>query len=495
TLQGNRNWTNARRSLLQSAKFGGPLDRLFPIVVPGSSDSGQFDNMLELLHLGGRSLPHAMMLMIPEAWEQHAQMDEARLAFYEYAGSLMEPWDGPAGICFSDGTLIGATLDRNGLRPLRWVETQDDRVVLASEAGVVDLPPEAIRQKGRLSPGRMFIVDTEVGLILEDDAVKKDIVSRWPYAKWLKRNVFRLADQPAARTPVPLLGSEQRLTMRAFGYTDEDLDLLILPMAEQGAEPVGSMGNDAPLAVLSRQAPSLYDYFHQQFAQVTNPAIDPIREHLVMSLNTAIGQDGNTFEETPEQCHRIVADGPILTNEELARIRQLKVGAFAPTTLSILCPADTNDPHALERAVERLCRAAEEAVDDGYNVLVLSDRGVDARHAPIPALLALSAVHQHLVREGTRLQTGLVIETGEAREVHHFALLLGYGAAAVNPWLVMDTLSERGSDGPTPELPVTAAEAKKRYVKAVEKGLLKIMSKMGISTLASYRGAQIFEAV
>ena len=495
TLRGNRNWMNARRSMLESAKFPGGLDRLFPIVVPEASDSAQLDNMLELLHLGGRTLPHALMMMVPEAWEQNTHMDPARHAFYEYTASLMEPWDGPAALCFTDGTLIGATLDRNGLRPLRWVVTEDDRVILASEAGVVDVPAALVREKGRLQPGRMFIVDTGEGRILDDDAVKGEIVSRWPYARWLKQNVFRLDDVRGARAEPPLLGDAQHWALRAFGYTDEDLDLLVLPMAETGEEPTGSMGNDAPLAVLSRHAPNLFDYFHQQFAQVTNPPIDSIREKLVMSLATGIGQDGNTFEETPEQCHRVVTDGPVLTNEQLAKLRGLRAGAFEPTTLTLLYRVDNDDADALDKAVDRLCQAANEAVDDGYNLLILSDRGVDARHAAIPSLLALSAVHQHLVREGTRMHTGLVVETGEAREVHHFALLLGFGAAAINPYLALDALTTRAKDGPAAELSVDAATAHQHFVKAIHKGLLKVMSKMGISTLQSYRGAQVFEAV
>ncbi|MCB9536139.1 MAG: glutamate synthase large subunit [Myxococcales bacterium] len=494
TVRGNRNWMNARRSQLQSAKFDGGVDRLFPIVVPDKSDSSQFDNMLELLVLGGRPLPHAMMMMIPEAWEGHDEMDPARRAFYEYTAALMEPWDGPAAIAFTDGHLIGATLDRNGLRPCRYLVTRDDLVVLASETGVIDVPPERIKHKGRLRPGKMLLVDTVEGRFIDDDEAKGEIVQRWPYRRWLTRNVFQIdeivADDDLLEQPA-LAGDDLRLALRAFGYTDECLRILMAPMAQDAAEPVGSMGNDAPIAALSDRAPLLYDYFHQLFAQVTNPAIDPIRERLVMSLETAIGQSGNTFEETPEQCHRLNIAGPVLTNAQLARVRGVEVGVFEPTTLSTLfCPDD--GPDALEQALESLCQQAEAAVDDGFSILILSDRGVDARRAPIPALLALSAVHQHLVREGTRMQTGLLVETGEAREVHHFAALLGFGAAAVNPYLAFDALRAACDAG---EVALPFEKAAKRYCKAVDKGLLKVMSKMGISTLQSYRGAQIFEAV
>ncbi|MBL9039396.1 MAG: glutamate synthase subunit alpha, partial [Archangium sp.] len=428
TVQGNRNWVQARRTLLQSAKFGGTLDRLHPIIVPGKSDSAQFDNMLELLTLGGRSLPHAMMLMIPEAWSGNPDMDESRRAFYEYSSSLMEPWDGPAAITFTDGHVVGATLDRNGLRPARYVVTRDDKVILASEAGVADVAPERVVRKGRLTPGKMFIVDTVEGRILEDGDVKNEIVNRWPYRKWLDRNVFTFDELPAAEAPTPVNGEERARLQRAFGYTDEDLRLLLAPMAVEGKEPTGSMGNDAPLAVLSDKAPSLFDYFHQLFAQVTNPPIDPIRESMVMSLATSIGPDGNTFDETPEQCHRLSLPGPILDNAHVARLKAMRsLGAFEPKVLPITY-TDT-----LSEAVARLCDDAVRAVEDGADLLILSDRGVDARRLPIPALLAVSAVHQRLVHDGIRRHTGLLIETAEAREVHHFALLIGFGAAAVNP--------------------------------------------------------------
>jgi glutamate synthase (NADPH/NADH) large chain len=491
TLRGNRNWTNARRELLQSAKFGGSLSPMFPIIVPGKSDSAQFDNMLELLCLGGRSLPHAMMMMIPEAWEEHAEMTDERRAFYEYSSALLEPWDGPAAIAFTDGQLIGATLDRNGLRPARYLVTEDHRIILASETGVIDVPDAEVRKKGRLTPGRMLLVDTAEGRILEDEEVKRDIATRWPYRRWLRRNVFTFEQLPQQPAPERTSGDELSRLQRAFGYTDEDVRLLLQPMAETGKEPVGSMGTDTPLAVLSDRAPTLFNYFHQLFAQVTNPPIDPIRESLVMTLATGLGPDGNTFDETPEQCHRLSLPGPILRNGELARLASAGEGVFEPRRLSLLYALDEGDG-ALEAAVERLCKGAVEAVDDGANVLILSDRGVDAAHAAIPALLALSAVHQRLVRDGIRMHTGLVVETAEAREVHDFALLISFGAAAVNPYLAFDTLRSLRDAG---ALGVPREAVQKNYVHAIHEGLLKVMSKMGISTIQSYRGAQLFEAV
>jgi glutamate synthase (NADPH/NADH) large chain len=492
TVHGNRNWMRARRSLLQSAKFEGPLDRLFPIIDEDASDSYQFDNMLELLHLGGRSLPHAMMLLIPEAYQQDPLMADERRAFYDYASSLMEPWDGPAAMAFTDGHVVGATLDRNGLRPARWLVTSDDRVVLASETGVIDIPPSMIVRKGRLQPGRIFVVDTEEGRIIDDEEVKRDIVTRFPFRRWLDKNVVRLPEALADAHVVPVTSGEELLRLqRAFGYTDEDVRMVLTTMGQTGEEPVGSMGTDTPLAVLSSRAPSLFSYFRQLFAQVTNPPIDPIRESVVMSLQTAIGMGGNTFDETPEQCHRLHMPGPILTNEQLQAIRQMEEGVFETCTLSLLYDL-RGGARAMADAVDALCRRATEAIERGDNLLILSDRGVDARHAAIPALLAVSAVHQHLVREGIRMQSGLLLETAEAREVHHFALLIGYGAAAINPWLALDTLAAQVARG---DIPGTAADARRKFIKAVDKGLLKIMSKLGISAISSYRGAQMFEAI
>ncbi|MBZ4332123.1 glutamate synthase large subunit [Corallococcus sp. AS-1-12] len=494
TLRGNRNWMTARRGLLQTAKLGGSLEPLWPIIVPGKSDSAQFDNMVELLYLGGRTLPHAMMMTIPEAWEGNKEMGDERRAFYEYSASLLEPWDGPAAIAFTDGQLIGATLDRNGLRPARYLVTEDDRIILASETGVIDVPASQVRRKGRLTPGRMLLVDTTEGRILEDEEVKREITSRWPYRRWLQRNVFTFEDLPAVPAPARLKGEALWRLQRAFGYTDEDVRTTLVPMAETGKEPTGSMGTDTPLAVLSDQAPTLFNYFHQLFAQVTNPPIDPLREALVMTLATALGPEGNTFEETPEQCHRLSLPGPILTNGQLARLANLRgdTGLFEPRSLSLLYPHAGGAAAALEVAVERLCTAAVDAVDAGASILVLSDRGVDAAHAAIPALLAVSAVHQRLVRDGTRMYTGIVLETAEAREVHHFACLFAYGVSAVNPYLALDSLRALADAG---ELKADADKAQAQYLHGLEEGLLKVMSKMGISTLQSYRGSQLFEAV
>ncbi|MGE5184482.1 MAG: glutamate synthase large subunit [Acidobacteriota bacterium] len=482
TLRGNANWMQARKSQLHSAKFHGGLERLFPIIVPGKSDSAQFDNMVELLTLGGRALPHAMMMMIPEAWEK-GSLDEDRTSFYRYATSLVEPWDGPAAIVFSDGQLVGATLDRNGLRPARWTVTTDDRVILASETGVIDVPPELVKQKGRLTPGMMFVVDTAEGRIVDDAELKHEVASRFPYKKWLDKNVFELHEIDDVVPPPPIAGDDLVRLQRAFGYTDEDLELILDPMAATGKEPIGSMGTDTPLAVLSDRAPNLSWYFHQLFAQVTNPPIDPIREALVMSLETTMGPDGNTFDETPEQCHQLRLRGPIIDSAELAKIKNVREGVFDPATLSLVWPAGYGKGW-LGKAIDRLCKLAVTAIDDGHNVLVLSDRGVDSKQVAIPSLLALSAVQQHLVREGIRMQVGIVVETAEAREVHDVALLVGYGAAAVNPYLALDTVRARAGE-----------QGVEKYIHAMEEGLLKVMSKMGISTVQSYRGAQQFEAV
>jgi len=493
TLRANGNWMQARRSQLKSAKFHGGLERLFPIIVPGKSDSAQFDNMVELLTLGGRTLPHSMMMMIPEAWEAPGlgAVDEDRKAFYRYAASLVEPWDGPAAIVFSDGQLVGATLDRNGLRPARWTVTTDDRVILASETGVIDVPPERVRSKGRLQPGMMFVVDTAEGRIVDDAELKRDVAGRFPYRKWLEKNVFEMSELEDGAPPPVITGDELYRLARAHGYTDEDVNIIIEPMAITGKEPVGSMGTDTPLAVLSDHAPNLGAYFHQLFAQVTNPPVDPIREALVMSLETTMGPDGNTFDETPEQCHQLRLRGPVIDNADLAKIRAVHEGVFEPVTLSMVYPvADGED--GLAAAIARLRRAAELAIDDGHNLLILSDRGVDAAHVAIPAVLALSAVQQHLVREGTRMQAGLVVETADVREVHDVALLIGFGAAAVNPYLALDVVRDLVAQRRVPGPPEAAIA---RFLHAMDEGLLKVMSKMGISTVQSYRGAQLFEAV
>jgi glutamate synthase (NADPH) large chain len=497
TLRGNTNWMQARRSKLTSAKFQGGLERLHPIIVPQKtngqkmSDSAQFDNMIELLTLGGRALPHAMMMMIPEAHEGNVAMDEDRKAFYRYASSLVEPWDGPAAIVFSDGQLVGATLDRNGLRPARWTITTDNIAILASETGVIDVPPDRVKAKGRLQPGMMFVVDTVEGRIVDDAELKRDVAGRFPYRKWLAKNVFALDEVDAVAPPAAITGDALVRLQRAHGFTDEDVELIIEPMATTGKEPIGSMGHDTPLAVLSDRAPNLATYFHQLFAQVTNPPIDPIREALVMSLDTTLGPDGNTFDETPEQCHQVQLRGPVIDNADLAKIRGIHEGVFEPITLSLLWPV-AEGPDGMATAIAKLRRAAELAIDEGHNVLVLSDRGVDAAHVAIPAPLALSAVQQHLVREGTRMQAGLVVETADAREVHDIAVLIGYGAAAVNPYLALDTVADLVARGRVAGPVDVAIE---HYLHAIEEGLCKVMSKMGISTIQSYRGAQIFEAV
>ncbi|TVQ88820.1 MAG: glutamate synthase large subunit [Deltaproteobacteria bacterium] len=488
TLRGNRNSMKARAASLESAKFGAPLSRIFPVIDEQGSDSFQLDNMLELLHLGGRPLHHAMMMMIPEAWQSDPDLPQKRRDFYAYASSLMEPWDGPAAIVFTDGFMVGATLDRNGLRPARYVVTTDGLVVMSSEVGVLDLPPSIIAKKGRLRPGRMLLVDTVEGEIVNDAAAKNEIAGRWPYGRWIRNNVSTLGDLPQASPPPIARDVELLRLQRAFGYTDEDLRLVLEPMARDGKEPIGSMGTDVPLAVLSDQAPPLFDYFHQLFAQVTNPPIDPIRESLVMTLQTSLGPNSNTFEETPEHCQRLALDSPVLTCADFARIQRANSGALEATTLSLLFDVGGS----LEHAVDALCAAAQEAVEEGYTLLVLSDRGVDTKRCPIPSLLATSAVHQHLVREGIRNQTGLVIESGDARTVHHIACLFAFGATVVCPWLALESLEARVSEG---ALSGPFDEIRAHYLHALERGVLKVMSKMGISTLQSYRGAQIFEAV
>ncbi|QQR89656.1 MAG: glutamate synthase large subunit [Myxococcales bacterium] len=491
TVRGNRNWMTARRNLLQSAKFGGSLDRLFPIIGAELSDSAQFDNMLELLYLGGRSLPNSVLMLIPEAWEGAKGMESTRRDFYNYLSSLMEPWDGPAAVAFTDGQLVGASLDRNGLRPMRYLISKDGRVVLASEAGLLDIPPEEIRGKGRLKPGKIFVVDTSEGRILEDDEVKADLAGRFPYGKWLEKNVFHFKNFPEEKAADTLLGDELLALQRAFGYSDESLKIILSPMAQEGKEPIGSMGTDTPLAVLSQNAPRLFEYFHQLFAQVTNPAIDPIRESLVMSLQTSLGGVGNTFDETPEQCHLIRIGSPIMSNADLARISAVRAGVFEPVVLSLLYSAKGGEK-GLERAVKKLCRVAQEQIEDGHNILILSDRGVDKDHLAIPSLLAASAVHQHIVREGIRMEASLVVECGDAFEVHDFAMLTAVGATAINPYLAMDSIHALCQDG---ELDIPVEQAIENYIQAVNAGLLKVMSKMGISTIQSYRGSQIFEIV
>ncbi|MBM4266915.1 MAG: glutamate synthase large subunit [Deltaproteobacteria bacterium] len=498
TLRGNINWMNARQRMFRSDEFGEDIEKILPIIESHGSDSANFDNALELLTHTGRSLPHAVMMMIPEAWQKHEGMSQSKRDFYEYHACLMEPWDGPASIAFTDGTVIGAVLDRNGLRPSRYVVTKDGLVVMASEVGVLPIADEDVVAKNRLQPGRMFLVDTAQGRIIDDQEIKEGMAARQPYGEWLRANLLRFEDAPPAeaRQVPPDLDHDELVTLqKAFGYTREDLRILLQPMAINGEEAVGSMGNDAPLAALSDKPQLVFNYFKQLFAQVTNPPIDPIREDLVMSLKTTLGTEQNLFAETPEHCRQIELEQPILTNEALARLKALSRPGIEVVTLRMLYRV-ADGAEGLESALETLCRDASAAVARGATLLVLCDRGVDEEHAPIPSLLATAAVHHHLVREGTRTRCGLIVESGEPREVHHFSLLSGYGAGAVNPYVALETLQQQVREHAFgAKSKVTVEEAVAHYVKAIGKGLFKVMSKMGISTLQSYRGAQIFEAV
>jgi glutamate synthase domain-containing protein 2/glutamate synthase domain-containing protein 1/glutamate synthase domain-containing protein 3 len=495
TLRGNRNYMRAREGTLRSELFGGDLRKLYPIMREAASDSAQFDNVLEFLCLSGRELPEAILMMIPEAWENHEQMDPDLRAWYEYHSFLMEPWDGPASIAFTDGRKIGAVLDRNGLRPSRWTITRDGLVVMASEVGVLEIAPENVLRKGRLRPGRIFFVDLEEGRIVEDEEVKARYVAKHPYRRWVEANRVSLARLPRAEVASAPMAPELRTTLQqVFGYTLEDLRVLLAPMAASGKWAIGSMGDDAALACLSERPQMLYRYFKQLFAQVTNPPMDSINEGNVMSLYSTLGEERNLLEETEAHARILRCERPILTDEELERIRRIDVPGFAVRTLSALFKvAEAGD--GLRAALDRLCREAEEAVRGGVDVLILSDREVDPEHAPIPMLLATGAVHHHLVREGLRTQCGIVCETGEARDVPSFALLIGYGAGAINPWLAFETIRELVEEATFVPEGLSFEKAVANYLKACDKGLLKTMAKMGISTLQSYRGAQIFEAV
>jgi glutamate synthase (NADPH/NADH) large chain len=499
TLRGNINWMHAREKALESPLFGDDVDKLMPIIDEFGSDSAMFDNALEFVVQTGRELPHAMMMMIPEAWQKHESMSDDERAFYRYHACLMEPWDGPASMAFTDGRVVGACLDRNGLRPSRYYVTHDDMVVMASEAGVLPIEPKNVKYKNRLQPGRMFLVDTEAGRIIDDRELKQKMAARKPYAQWVTENLLTLEDlreTPARRDssyPPAFPGKRRIRDMQLHGYTMEDLDVLIAPMAQNGEEAIGSMGSDTPLAVLSDRPQLLFAYFKQLFAQVTNPPIDPIREELVMSLKTYLGQQRNLFGETDKHCRQIELDHPVLTNAELEKLRGLEEGYCDITscTLNTTFPADKQG-EGLARALDKLCREASDAIDEGVSVLILSDKAANQKMAPIPSLLAVAAVHHHLVREGTRTKVGLVVESGEPREVHHFCLLMGYGASAVNPYLAYEAIEELIQQNVV-KLPYDKAIY--NYKKALAKGLLKVMSKMGISTLQSYQGAQIFEAI
>ncbi|MEU7240937.1 glutamate synthase large subunit [Streptomyces sparsogenes] len=497
TVKGNRNWMRARESQLVSDLFGDKgLERIFPICTPDASDSATFDEVLELLHLGGRSLPHSVLMMVPEAWENHPSMDPARRAFYQYHSTLMEPWDGPACVTFTDGTQVGAVLDRNGLRPGRYWVTDDGLVVLASEVGVLDIDPAKVVRKGRLQPGRMFLVDTAEHRIIEDDEIKAALAAEQPYGDWLDAGLIDLADLPEREHIVHTHASVTR-RQQTFGYTEEELRVILAPMAKTGAEPIGSMGTDSPIAALSERPRLLFDYFTQLFAQVTNPPLDAIREELVTSLISSLGPQGNLLEPTPASCRSVTLPFPVIDNDELAKLIHINADGDMPglkaATLSGLYRVGGGG-EALAARLTEICAEADAAIEDGARLIVLSDRHSDAEHAPIPSLLLTSAVHHHLIRTKQRTQVGLLVEAGDVREVHHVALLIGYGAAAVNPYLAMESVEDLVRAGTF--LPGVEAEtAIRNLIKALGKGVLKVMSKMGISTVASYRGAQVFEAV
>ena len=492
TLRGNVNWMHARQSLFESELFGDDIKKALPIINTNGSDSAMFDNCLELLVMAGRSLPHAVMMMVPEPWESHETMDADKKAFYEYHSCLMEPWDGPAAIAFTDGRSIGAVLDRNGLRPSRYYVTTDDLVIMASEAGVLPIEPERILHKGRLQPGRMFLVDTEQGRIIPDEEIKRDLANAHPYGQWLTDNHILLEDLPEAPHGQDPDHSSILERQQAFGYTFEDQRVVLGPMALDGVQPLGSMGTDTPLAALSDQSQLLYNYFQQLFAQVTNPPIDPIREELITSTTTLLGSEANLLQPDATSARLIKLDHPLLSNEQFDKLRHVSLPGFKSASLSLLFPAASGSA-GLEKAMEELFAAADRAVAEGNTILMLSDRGVDRTHAAIPALLAVSGLHHHLIRSETRTRVSLVLESGEPRAVHHFAVLLGYGANAINPYLAFESMDDMIQLGMLPGL--NHKTAVKNFLKASIKGVVKTMAKMGISTVQSYRGAQIFEAV
>ena len=495
TVRGNRNWMRAREAMLASDLIPGDLERLYPICTPGASDSASFDEVLELLHLGGRSLPHAVLMMIPEAWENNAEMDSARRAFYQYHSTLMEPWDGPAAVCFTDGSLIGAVLDRNGLRPGRFWVTDDGLVVLGSEAGVLDIDPATVVRKGRLQPGRMFLVDTAAGRLIEDEEIKAQLAAEHPYAEWLNEGMVHLEELPEREHVVHTHTSVVR-RQQTFGYTEEELRVLLAPMGRTGAEAIGSMGTDTPIAAISDRPRLIFDYFSQLFAQVTNPPLDAIREEIVTSLGSTIGPEGNLLDSTAEQCRQVVLPFPVIDNDELAKLLHVNVDGdmpeFQAARISGLYPVDGGG-EALTARLEEIFAEVDAAIAEGVRFIVLSDRDSDTDLAPIPSLLLTSAVHHHLVRNKKRTQMSLVVEAGDVREVHHMALLIGYGAAVVNPYLAMESVEDLVNSGYIEGIDATSAM--RNLVKALGKGVLKVMSKMGISTVSSYRGAQVFEAI
>ncbi|MCI0564760.1 MAG: glutamate synthase large subunit, partial [Nitrososphaera sp.] len=494
TLRGNINWMHTRQSMFSSDLFGEDLPKVLPVINPDGSDSAMFDNCLEFLVLAGRPLPHVVMMMIPEPWSNHESMSDEKKAFYEYHGCLMEPWDGPASIAFTDGLRVGAVLDRNGLRPSRYYVTKDDLVIMASEVGVLDVHPDRVLRKGRLQPGRMLLIDTEDKRIVTDEELKRRTATEHPYRLWLKKHLVALEDLPApTESKTKETHNETVLELQqAFGYTFEDLRMILAPMAKDGVEPVGSMGNDTPLAVLSDKPQLLYNYFKQLFAQVTNPPLDAIREEIITATETTIGPERNLLLPEPESCLQIKLKTPILTNDDLSKLKHINIPGFKSVTLPILFKVQEGDS-GLEESMDELYKKANLAISEGANILILSDRGIDTKNAPIPALLAVSGLHHHLIREGMRTKVGLILESGEPQDVHHFSLLIGYGAGGINPYLAYETLDAMIREGLLTD--ITYKEAVKNYNKAVVKGVVKVMSKMGISTIQSYRGAQIFEAV
>jgi len=495
TLQGNLNWLRSNESSFFSPYFSKEeLEMILPVVTAGQSDSACLDNVIELLTLSGRSLPHVMMMLIPEAWDGNELMDPVKKAFYEFHAAFMEPWDGPASISFTDGKIIGATLDRNGLRPSRYCVTNDDRVIMASETGVLPIDPSTIIEKGRLQPGKMFVVDMEAGKIISDTDLKQTICAQQPYADWLNKYKIRLEELPEPRIQFTHLEHDQIFKyQKAFGYTKEDLENIITPMATDGKEPIGSMGTDTPLAVLSDQPQHITSYFKQLFAQVTNPPIDPIRERMVMSLATFVGSQGNLLTEDPMASHCVALKHPILNNHELEKIRSIDTGVFQAKTLQCYFRADGKEG-SLKKGLDRLCRYAVDAVEDGFEVIVLTDRSIDSEHAAIPTLLACASVHHHLIRKGLRGKVGIIVEAGDVWEVHHYACLIGFGATAINPYMALSTIRDMKLHDKI-KSDYDAEKLKKNYIKAVNEGLYKVFSKMGISTLQSYQGAQIFEII
>ncbi|MDO1448361.1 glutamate synthase large subunit [Rhodocytophaga aerolata] len=495
TIRGNINWMKSKEAILSSSLFTEEeIQMLLPICNANDSDSANLDNLVELLTLGGRSLPHVMMMLIPEAWQEDKLMDEGKKAFYEYHASMMEPWDGPAAVCFTDGNIVGATLDRNGLRPSRYCLTNDDYLIMASEAGALPIDQSKVVLKGRLQPGKMFVADLAQGRIISDEELKRDLCAKQPYGNWLQTNKVSLEELPGPKQLTYQLDPETLIhRQQAFGYSAEDLKITLQPMAEKAQEPISSMGVDTPLAVLSDQSQHLSNYFKQLFAQVSNPPIDPIRERMVMSLFTTIGPTGNILAETPEHCKQMHLAQPVMTNNDLNKLKYISHPDFKAKTLDAIFPAD-GKKGSLEKAIDTLCQEAEAAVIDGCNILIISDRAFDSKNVPVPSLLAVGAIHHHLIRTQLRTNASLVVEAGDVRETHHFATLIGYGASAINPYIAFETISSFKRDNLLPEN-ISEAQAHYNYIKAIGYGLLKIFSKMGISTLQSYQGAQIFEAL